>query len=260
VAAAQRAAREELGTEPPVASTIAADASTLPFVPIARLRDEVSAEVARLTKQQIAAESEVRRATEDDPYRRHYGKPEPRTAEEIVARRLERFEHAAETAETRMLAQRREKNDGFLGLTRSGEQRLRDERTDERDVSATREYGAQKKQMQSPFEMAKLQRTLAEGAEARRELSRSYAERGELLGLFRDLETVGVREVQMRPDAARGGLTAWVGAIVQAAETARAPHAERLAEIREAATIERQRRDAEQKRERGRDRGFDRGR
>jgi len=260
VAAAQRAAREELSAEPPVASTIAADASTLPFVPIVRLRDEMSAEVARLTKLQIAAESELRRVTEDDPYRRHYGKPEPRTAEEIVARRLERFEHAAETAETRMLAQRREKNDGFLGLTRSAEQRLRDERTDERYVAATREYGAQKKQMQSPFEIAKLQRTLAEGAEARRELSRSYAERSELLGLFRDLETAGVREVQVRPDAARGGLTAWVGVIVQTAEVARAPHIERLAEIREAATIERQRRDAEQKRERGRDRGFDRGR
>jgi len=260
VAAAQRAAREELSAQPPVASTIAANASTLPFVPIARLRDEVSAEVARLTKLQIAAESEVRRATEEDPYRRHYGKPEPRTAEEIVARRLERFELSAETAESRMLAQRREKNDGFLGLTRSAEQRLRDERTEDGYVAATREYGAQKKQMQSPFEIAKLQRTLAEGAEARRELSRSYAERGELVGLFRDLETVGVREVQVRPDAAGGGLSARVGAIVHAAERAREPHADRLAEIEQARAIEREQRAVEQKRERGRDRGFDRGR
>ena len=96
---------------------------------------------------------------------------------------------------------------------------------------ASRTHAHARETLTDPTFTAALRQTLALGAAASRELIRSADERRDLVRTFRELEQVGVAEIAIRPDAARGGLTTWTDEILRAGEEAHAPHTGRLHEM-----------------------------
>ena len=190
------------------------------------LEFSLSDEMAELRKRSEAAR-ELRNRGRDGAWSR-----EATTAAEVIAHERAASERRVKAVETAAEAQFREKNQGLLGLTRSAEQRERDDRTAKAYEAEVARDESARAWLADPAYAAEVERTLEAGRVASDEIQRSQEKRDRLRVLASTLKTIGIERVEV-PDMPGRSISERLSDAMTSAVSLVRENASRFSEIEE---------------------------